>query len=622
MCPTVGHISTFSEEATIIKPKQTDFRSAALMWAALSAAVVWLAAIAAYAYEDGMNLFQWMGRFSQVLERPFSIGWMPYTLKCMLGSLLLYGCGVALYYSSRENRRPGEEYGSAKWGNPKELNRKYMDHQHKDANIILTQRVRLGMDGYITQRNMNVLVVGGSGSGKTRFFCKPNIYSANCSYLITDPKGELLRAAGALLAAQGYEVRVFNLIDPSQSDGYNPFSYIHSEKDVLTLIDNLIKNTTPRNASSNDPFWEKAEIALDSALMLYLVSEAPPEEQNFEMLIYMMNFAEVREEDDQYRSPLDMLFRALEEEQPNHVAVKQYKAFKQAAGKTAKSILVSAAVRLATFNIPQYARMTMVDEMDFGSLGEKKKAIFCVIPVDDSSMNYLVGMLYTQCFQELYRRADLKYNGRLPVPVRVIQDEWANVAQPESYPKILATCRSYNIGLNIIVQNIQQIKALYEKEWESIIGNCDTLLFLGGGNEPTSLEFIVKLLGKETIATRTRGQTKGRSGSSSTNFQQTGRDLMTIDEVRKLDTHKAILFILGEDPVLDKKYNIKRHPNIKLTTDGKAKPYIHKPQGAPNYALPDLPYAFKSLDDYEFIDTEDTEHESEQEKPMETDEAE
>ena len=425
------------------------------------------------------------------------------------------------------------------------------------------------------------------------------------------------------MAAQGYEVRVFNLIDPSQSDGYNPFSYIHSEKDVLTLIDNLIKNTTPRNASSNDPFWEKAEIALDSALMLYLVSEAPPEEQNFEMLIYMMNFAEVREEDDQYRSPLDMLFRALEEEQPNHVAVKQYKAFKQAAGKTAKSILVSAAVRLATFNIPQYARMTMVDEMDFGSLGEKKKAIFCVIPVDDSSMNYLVGMLYTQCFQALYRRADEKHNGRLPVPVRVIQDEWANVAQPESYPKILATCRSYNIGLNIIVQNIQQIKALYEKEWESIIGNCDTLLFLGGGNEPTSLEFIVKLLGKETIATRTRGQTKGHSGSSSTNFQQTGRDLMTIDEVRKLDTHKAILFIRGEDPVLDKKYNIKRHPNIKLTTDGKAKPYIHKPLGAPDYALPDLPYAFKSLDDYDFIDVEEPEHElSEKEKDFKPDKTE
>lgn len=592
------------------------------MWAALSPLVLWLAAIAAYAYEDGMNLFQWMGRFSQVLERPFSIGWTPYTLKYMLVGLLLYGCGIALYYSSRENRRPGEEYGSAKWGNPKELNRKYMDHRHKDANIILTQRVRLGMDGYITQRNMNILVIGGSGSGKTRYFCKPGLYSANCSYLVTDPKGELLKAAGGLLLSLGYEVRVFNLIDPEQSDCYNPFVYVREEKDVLSLIDNLIKNTTPRNASSNDPFWEKAEVALDSALMLYLIHEAPQDEQNFETMIYMMNFADVREEDEQYRSPLDMLFRALEEEQPAHVAVKQYKVFKQAAGKTAKSILVTAAVRLAAFNIPQYAAMTSMDEMDFGSLGERKRAIFCVIPVNDSSMNYLVGMLYTQCFQELYRRADLKYNGRLPVPVRVLQDEWANVAQPESYPKILATCRSYNIGLNIIVQNVQQIKALYEKEHESIIGNCDTLLFLGGGNEPASLEFIVKLLGRETLATRTRGLTKGRNGSSTTNYQQTGRDLMTIDEVRKLDTNKAILFIRGEDPVIDRKYNLKRHPNIKLTLDGKAKPYIHKPQSAPDYALPDLPYAFKSLDDYEFIDTEDTEHESEQEEPLETDGAE
>ena len=584
------------------------------MWAALSPLVLWLAAIAAYAYEDGMNLFQWMGRFSQALERPFSIGWTPYTLKCMLGSLLLYGCGIALYYSSRENRRPGEEYGSAKWGDPRALCRKYMDHQHKEANIILTQRVRLGMDGYKTQRNMNILVIGGSGSGKTRYFCKPGLYSANCSYLVTDPKGELLKAAGGLLLSLGYEVRVFNLIDPEQSDCYNPFVYVREEKDVLSLIDNLIKNTTPRNASSNDPFWEKAEVALDSALMLYLIHEAPQDEQNFETMIYMMNFADVREEDEQYRSPLDMLFRALEEEQPAHVAVKQYKVFKQAAGKTAKSILVTAAVRLAAFNIPQYAAMTSMDEMDFGSLGERKRAIFCVIPVNDSSMNYLVGMLYTQCFQELYRRADLKYNGRLPVPVRVLQDEWANVAQPESYPKILATCRSYNIGLNIIVQNVQQIKALYEKEHESIIGNCDTLLFLGGGNEPASLEFIVKLLGRETLATRTRGLTKGRNGSSTTNYQQTGRDLMTIDEVRKLDTNKAILFIRGEDPVIDRKYNLKRHPNIKLTSDGKAKPYIHKPQGAPDYALPDLPYAFKSLDDYEFINMEENEHEQTEEQ--------
>ena len=485
--------------------------------------VLWLAAIAAYAYEDGMNLFQWMGRFSQVLERPFAIGWTSYTLKYMLVGLLLYGCGIALYYSSRENRRPGEEYGSAKWGNPKELNRKYMDHRHKDANIILTQRVRLGMDGYITQRNMNVLVVGGSGSGKTRFFCKPNIYSANCSYLVTDPKGELLRAAGALLAAQGYEVRVFNLIDPSQSDGYNPFSYIHSEKDVLTLIDNLIKNTTPRNASSSDPFWEKAEIALDSALMLYLVSEAPPEEQNFEMLIYMMNFAEVREEDDQYRSPLDMLFRALEEEQPNHVAVKQFKAFKQAAGKTAKSILVSAAVRLAPFNLPQIKAVTDHDDMDLYTLGERKCALYAVIPDNDTTFTFLVSLLYSQIFQTLYYCADQIHHGALPCHVHFILDEAPSVNLP-GLPRELATMRSRNISCSTIIQNMAQIKELYKDSWETIPGNSDTLLYLGG-NEASTHKYISEALGKSTIDTKTHGQTKGRSGSYSTNFQMSGRDM-------------------------------------------------------------------------------------------------
>lgn len=543
------------------------------MWAALSPLVLWLAAIAAYAYEDGMNLFQWMGRFSQVLERPFSIGWTPYTLKCMLGSLLLYGCGIALYYSSRENRRAGEEYGSAKWGNPKELNRKYMDHQHKDANIILTQRVRLGMDGYITQRNMNVLVVGGSGSGKTRFFCKPNIYSANCSYLITDPKGELLRAAGALLAAQGYEVRVFNLIDPSQSDGYNPFSYIHSEKDVLTLIDNLIKNTTPRNASSNDPFWEKAEIALDSALMLYLVSEAPPEEQNFEMLIYMMNFAEVREEDDQYRSPLDMLFRALEEEQPNHVAVKQYKAFKQAAGKTAKSILVSAAVRLAPFNLPQIKAVTDHDDMDLYTLGERKCALYAVIPDNDTTFTFLVSLLYSQIFQTLYYCADQIHHGALPCHVHFILDEAPSVNLP-GLPRELATMRSRNISCSTIIQNMAQIKELYKDSWETIPGNSDTLLYLGG-NEASTHKYISEALGKSTIDTKTHGQTKGRSGSYSTNFQMSGRELLTPDEVRMLDNRYCILFIRGTRPVMDEKYELMEHPAIRYTMDGGGPPYIH-----------------------------------------------
>ena len=547
--------------------RQNDFRSAAPVWAALSPLVLWLAAIAAYAYEDGMNLFQWMGRFSQVLERPFSIGWTPYTLKCMLGSLLLYGCGIALYYSSRENRRPGEEYGSAKWGNPKELNRKYMDHQHKDANIILTQRVRLGMDGYITQRNMNVLVVGGSGSGKTCFFCKPNIYSANCSYLITDPKGELLRAAGALLAAQGYEVRVFNLIDPSQSDGYNPFSYIHSEKDVLTLIDNLIKNTTPRNASSNDPFWEKAEIALDSALMLYLVSEAPPEEQNFEMLIYMMNFAEVREEDDQYRSPLDMLFRALEEEQPNHVAVKQYKAFKQAAGKTAKSILISCGARLAPFDIPQLREIMSYDELELDRIGDRKTAVFFTISDTTPTYNFIVALAFSQMFNLLCERADNVHGGRLPHHVRVLWDEAANTGQVPNLEKLVAVIRSREVSLCLFYQQLAQCKAIYDKHAETILGNMDSVIFLGGREASTIKEISENWLGKATISMQTEGHSRGQSESYNQNTQRLGRELMTPSELATMPGDKCILQLRGLPPFFSPKYDLKQHPNYKQTAE-------------------------------------------------------
>ena len=545
--------------------RQNDFRSAAPVWAALSPLVLWLAAIAAYAYEDGMNLFQWMGRFSQVLERPFSIGWTPYTLKCMLGSLLLYGCGIALYYSSRENRRPGEEYGSAKWGNPKELNRKYMDHQHKDANIILTQRVRLGMDGYITQRNMNVLVVGGSGSGKTRFFCKPNIYSANCSYLITDPKGELLRAAGALLAAQGYEVRVFNLIDPSQSDGYNPFSYIHSEKDVLTLIDNLIKNTTPRNASSNDPFWEKAEIALDSALMLYLVSEAPPEEQNFEMLIYMMNFAEVREEDDQYRSPLDMLFRALEEEQPNHVAVKQYKAFKQAAGKTAKSILISCGARLAPFDIEELRELMSYDELELDTLGDRKTALFLIMSDTDDTFNFVIAILQSQLFNLLCDKADNEYNGKLPIHVRFLLDEFANIGQIPRFDKLIATIRSREMSASIILQSQSQLKAIYKDAAEIILDNADSTLFLGGRGK--NAKDISDNLGRETIDSFNTSENRGTQVSHGLTYQKLGKELMTQDEIAVMDGGKCILQLRGVRPFLSDKYDITKHPNYKYLSD-------------------------------------------------------
>lgn len=572
-----------------------------IVWAILCLPVVYFAMVTASVYIPGENIFALLERISTMVRRPDLLRWTAYTPRFLLVFLLLYGGGVLLYYADHENRRPGEEYGSAKWGNARELNKRYADQNGK--NVILTKRVSIGLDGYKHRRNLNILVVGGSGSGKTRFFCKPGIMSVNCSYLIVDPKGEMLRSTGYLLKDEGYDIKVFDLIHPRQSDGYNPFTYIRDDPDVLKLMDNLVKNTTPPKGASNDPFWEKAEIALDSALMLYLLYEAPVEEQNFEMLMFMLECARVMEEDEQYQSPLDLLFQTLEERDPSHIAVREYKVYKQAAGKTAKSILVTASVRLAAFIFPQYAAMMQTDEMDFPSLGERKRAIFCVIPVNDGSMNYLVSMLLTQCFQQLYLRADERYNGRLPVPVRVIQDEWANVAQPDSYPKVLATCRSYNIGINIIVQNIQSIKALYKDEWEGIIGNCDTLLFLGGGNEPTSLEFVSKLLGKETVHTRTRGQTKGRSGSSSVNYQQTGRDLMTPDEIRMLPTNDALLFIRGEKPVRDKKYDIKKHPNVRRTADGRAKPYSHNPP-VPDYTLPDLPYEFRTLDDYTFLEDE------------------
>lgn len=572
-----------------------------IVWTILCLPFVYFAMVTASVYIPGENIFALLERISTMVRRPDLLRWTAYTPRFLLVFLLLYGGGVLLYYADHENRRPGEEYGSAKWGNARELNKRYADQNGK--NVILTKHVSIGLDGYKHQRNLNILVVGGSGSGKTRFFCKPGIMSVNCSYLIVDPKGEMLRSTGYLLKDEGYDIKVFDLIHPRQSDGYNPFTYIRDDPDVLKLMDNLVKNTTPPKGASNDPFWEKAEIALDSALMLYLLYEAPAEEQNFEMLMFMLECARVMEEDEQYQSPLDLLFQTLEERDPSHIAVREYKVYKQAAGKTAKSILVTASVRLAAFIFPQYAAMMQTDEMDFASMGERKRAIFCVIPVNDGSMNYLVSMLLTQCFQQLYLRADERYNGRLPVPVRVIQDEWANVAQPDSYPKVLATCRSYNIGINIIVQNIQSIKALYKDEWEGIIGNCDTLLFLGGGNEPTSLEFVSKLLGKETVHTRTRGQTKGRSGSSSVNYQQTGRDLMTPDEIRMLPTNDALLFIRGEKPVRDKKYDIKKHPNVRRTADGRAKPYIHNPP-VPDYTLPDLPYEFRTLDDYTFLEDE------------------
>ena len=536
--------------------------------------VVWLALICAGCYRDGNKLFDFLESVSIALENPTRIVINEYSLKAVLIFLFLYAMGIGAYFSSKENRRPGEEHGSAKWGAVSAIVRKYIDKKDKSNNLIITQTMRIGLNAKKHRRNLNVLVIGGSGAGKTRFYAKPNIMQCNTSFIIADPKGEMLRSVAPLLLEMGYDVKVFNLINPQDSDGYNPFVYIRTDEDVMKLVTNLIQNTTPKNAQQNDPFWEKSEIALDTALMLYLLHEAPPEEQNFEMLMFMIENAAAMEDDDEYQSPVDMLFQGLEEENPEHIALKQYKIFKQASGKTAKSILITAAVRLAAFNLPEIARMTSYDNLDLGSMGEKKKAIFCVIPDNDNSFNYLVGMLYTQAFQELYYRADHKYGGELPIPVHFVMDEFANVALPDNFERLLATMRSRRISVSIIIQNMAQLKALFKDNWESLVGNCDTMLYLGG-NEQSTHEYISKMLGKETIDTRTRGVTKGQHGSSNTNYQNTGRELLTLDEVRLLDNSNALVFVRGEKPIMDKKFDILSHPNIKLTADGGAKPYVH-----------------------------------------------
>ena len=517
-----------------------------------------------------------------------------YSLKTVLIFLFFYAMGVGVYFSSRENRRPGEEHGSAKWGVVSQIVKRYADHKERFNNLLFSQTMRIGLNAKKHRRNLNVLVVGGSGAGKTRFYAKPNIMQCNTSFIIADPKGEMLRSVAPLLLEKGYDVKVFNLITPSNSDGYNPFTYIRTDEDVIKLITNLIQNTTPKNAQQNDPFWEKSEIALDTALMLYLLHEAPPEEQNFEMLMFLIENAAAMEDDDEYQSPVDLLFQGLEDENPEHIALKQYKIFKQASGKTAKSILISAAVRLAAFNLPEIARMTSYDNLDLGSMGEKKKAIFCVIPDNDNSFNYLVGMLYTQAFQELYYRADHKHGGELPIPVHFVMDEFANVALPDNFERLLATMRSRRISVSIIIQNMAQLKALFKDSWESLVGNCDTMLYLGG-NEQSTHEYISKMLGKETIDTRTRGITRGSHGSSNTNYQNAGRELLTLDEVRLLDNSNALIFIRGEKPIMDKKFDILSHPNIKLTADGGAVPYTHNKQG--KYFRKNMANKFTAPDD-------------------------
>ena len=546
--------------------KKKSFRSAAPVWAAFVIPIVWLAVLMAGCYAPGMTIFDLAAQFSEVTQTPFSLHWTPYTMKFIGIFLLLYGDAILFYYTGQKNTRPGEEHGSASWGSVRELDKKYRD---KDAgkNVILTQHLQMSMNGKLHRRNLLQIIVGGSGSGKTRFLAKPNLMLANASFICTDPKGEMLRAVGNLFLEEGYVLRVFDLIDPSKSDCYNPFRYIRKDADVFKLIDNFIKNTTPKGAKANDPFWEKSETALDSALMLYLLHKAPPEDQNMETILYMIENGGAKEEDNDYQSPLDLLFEALEEEQPDHIAVRQYHIFKQAAGKTAKSILVSAAVRLASFTLPEIQRITATDDMELGKLGERKQAIFCIIPdSNDASLNFLVGMLYTQAFQELYYQADKVHQGALPVPVRLMFDEFANVALPDGYARLQATMRSRNIMSTIVLQNISQLKALFKDDWEGIIGNADSFVYLGG-NEQSTHKYISELLGKETIDTKTSSQSKGRNGSFSQNFQQTGRELASVDELAVLDGGKCILQLRGVRPFLSEKYDITKHPNYKYLSD-------------------------------------------------------
>lgn len=529
--------------------------------------VIWLALLLAQSLGGGLP--ELLRNLTSALEQPTNIIWTDKSLPAILICLAAYGMAVLLYRTNQGRTRDGEEHGSAAWATPASVNAQFAQ---KDS-IPLTQHVRLGLDTHKHRRSLNVLVIGGSGAAKTRSFVLPNILTANTNYVITDPKSEVLLATGGYLKEQGYDVRVLNLVNLEQSDGYNPFRYLRDEKDVLKLVNNLIQSTTPKGSHESDPFWTKAETALLQAIILMLFQEAPEYEQNFSMVMRVLEYAEVREEDEGHVSPLDLLFESIERRKPDSVAVRQYKVFKLAAGKTAKSILVSTAVRLAPFNLPQIQALTDHDDMDLYTLGEKKVALYAVIPDNDNTFNFLVSLLYAQAFQALYYSADQIHHGPLPRHVRFVLDEFAAMPLP-GFTRELATMRSRSISASVIIQNMAQIKELYKDSWETIPGNCDTILYLGG-NESSTHKYVSEMLGKATIDTKTHGQTKGKSGSYSTNFQMSGRELLTPDEVRKLDNRYALLFLRGASPVMDEKYDLMHHPAISHSSLGGAAPYIH-----------------------------------------------
>lgn len=534
--------------------------------------VIWLGLLIAPALNGGLP--EIMNQLPVAMNNPFRIDLCEDSVKTVLLFLCAYGLGIGIYFSTRRNYRRGEEHGSAKWGDARAVNRKYRD---KDpfANRIFTKNVRMGLDGRKHRRNLNTLCCGGSGSGKSRFYAKVNLLQANTSFFVLDCKGELLRDTGALLEQNGYEIRVVDLLNMEKSHCYNPFAYLETDNDVQKLVTNLFKATTPKGSQSQDPFWDTAASMLLLALIFYLRYEAPEDEQNFPMVMEMLRAGEVREDDDSYQSPLDELFERLEMKNPDHIAVKYYKDYHSGSAKTLKSIQITLAARLEKFNLSSVAALTATDELDLPSLGEKKMALFALIPDHDVSFNFLVSMLYGSTFEQLFRLADHKYGGALPVPVHFLMDEFANVSLPDDFDKLLATMRSRNISVSIIIQNIAQLKALFEKQWESIMGNCDEFLYLGGNETGTHKLIAESYLGKQTIDTNTYGKSMGRNGSYSTNYQITGRELLDAAEVRMMDNRYALLFIRGEPPVMDEKYDILRHPNVKYTTDGAGNPYEH-----------------------------------------------
>jgi type IV secretion system protein VirD4 len=538
--------------------------------------VVWIGLLVAPYAKGGLP--EILRNFGKIMNQPFFIEICEDSLKTVLIFLLLYGLTAAVILSSGRNYRKREEHGSAKWGSAAVLNKKYAD-KDKMENKILTQNVSISLNTRKHLRNLNVLVCGGSGAGKTRMYVKPQVLQANASLFILDPKGEILAATGGFLKRNHYKLAVLDLVEPERSNCYNPFVYLRNENDIQRLVTNLFKNTTPKGTQNKDPFWDQAAMMLLLALVFYLFYEAPPEEQNFPMVMEMIRAGEVREDNEDFLSPLDVLFGKLEARNPEQVALKYYRSYHSGSAKTLKSIQITLLSRLEKFNLESLAAITQTDEMELSLLGEEKRAIFAVIPDNDSSFNFIIGMLYTQLFQQLYYQADIVHGGRLPVHVHFLMDEFANISIPEDFDKLLSTMRSREISVSIILQNMAQLKALYEKQWENITGNCDSFLYLGG-NEQSTHEYVSKLLGKETIDLNTYGQSKGRSGSYSTNWQLSGRELMTPDEVRMLDNRYALLFIRGERPVMDLKYDLLRHPNIGFTADGGAEPYRHGEQTA------------------------------------------